>query len=306
MASRRRIIKTSLDRYEREAVEFRFEAGGPIGLRDLASSFNAIDGIYNTLSNGGERLSVTELRSGSIIAVLAPFLPLMNQAIPYLSAATTLSDFARKMKKAIDGFAEVETAVAPSDDTPAIAAEIAEVIKPLAGRKSAQFGLAHVKYRSETGERIVEIEALYGGPQIDRALINAERFATLTSLPPPVKPASSDDRNFLRGVQMILHQANRGPAKVKGATGDRGVIESVSDKPLPVYFAEGVNKLKDRMVRSTKNPLKYVYDVDAWVHREDGIAKAFTVTEVHKTSPLVEQASTNRESQRRQKGTRGK
>ncbi|MGE3745328.1 MAG: hypothetical protein AB7G25_06405 [Sphingomonadaceae bacterium] len=27
-------------------------------------------------------------------------------------------------------------------------------------------------------------------------------------------------------------------------------IESVSDKPLPVYFAEGVNKLQDRMIRN--------------------------------------------------------
>jgi hypothetical protein len=275
-------------RFDREAVEFRFEAGGPIALRDLATSFSAIDVIYSRLSRGDERLSVTELRSGSIIAVLAPFLPLMNQAIPYVSSATALSDFARKLKKAIDGFAEVEKPVAPSTDVPSIAAELAEVIKPLAGRQNAAFSLAHVKYRSKTNERVVELEASYGTQEIDRAVINAERYVELTAVPTPAVTGPEQQRNFLEKVQMILHQANRGPAKAKGQTGDRGVIEAVSDKPLPVYFAEGINKLKDRMVRGAKNPLKVVYSVDAWVHREDGGAKAYTVTDVHSAAPLVD------------------
>ena len=280
-----RKITTALSRFERETVEFRFDADGPIGLRDLANSFAAIDSIYARLSQGDDRLSVTDLRSGSIIAELTPFLPFMNQVLPYIGHATALSDFTRKMKKAIDGFTEVDRPVAPSEETPAIAAEIAEIMKPLAGRKDAKFGFAHVKYRSKSKVRVAEVEAHYEGQQIDRAVINAERFVSLSSLPIPI-PDVPEERNFLHGVQITLHQANRGPAKAKGPTGDRGVIADVSDKPLPVYFAEGVNKLKDRMVRSAKNPLKYVYNVDAWVHREGGVAKAYTVTEVHKASPV--------------------
>jgi len=275
-------------RFEREAIEFRFEAGGPMALRDLATSFSAIDVIYARLAQSDERLAVTELRSGSIIAVLAPFLPLMNQAIPYVSSTTALSDFARKLKKAIDGFAEIEKPVAASAEVPSIAAELAEVIKPLAGRANAGFGLAHVKYRSQSGDRVVELEAHYGSQQIDRAVINAERYVELRAAPIPIPALADQQRNFIKNVQMILHQANRGPAKSKGQTGDKGVIEAVSEKPLPVYFAEGVNKLKDRMVRSAKNPLKYVYKVDIWVHREEGTAKAYTVTEVHSMSPLID------------------
>lgn len=270
-----------------DVVEFRFEAGGPISLHDLAVSLAAIDTIYVRLAGGDDRLSVTEMRSGSIIAVLAPFLPLMNQAVPYMAAATTLSDFTRKMKKAIDGFMETEKPVAPLPEAQAIASEIAEVMKPLAGRNRAQFSFAHVKYHSQSGERSVEIEAKYEGQQIDRAVINAERFADLAIKPTANELSVPDERNFLRGVEMILHQANRGPAKVRGATGDRGVVEVVSDKPLPVYFAEGVNRLKDRMIRSSKNPLKFTYLVDVWVHREGGVAKAYTVTEVKKAASLA-------------------
>lgn len=273
--------------FDREAIEFRFEAGGPISLRDLATSFSAIDTIHLRLTHSEERLSVIEMRSGSIIAVLAQFLPMMNQAISYTSSAMALSDFARKMKKAIDGFCELDQSIVTSEDTPEVATEIAEVMKPLVGRKGAEFGFAHVKYRSETNERIVEVEAKYMGPQIDRAVINAERFAeNSVSMYPLLSPAE-EKQNYLTNVHMILHQANRGPAKARGQTGDKGVIESISEKPLPVYFAEGVNKLKDRMIRSTKNPLKYVYNVDVWVHRENGIAKAYTVTEVHKATPLA-------------------
>ncbi|MCX9147473.1 hypothetical protein [Erythrobacter sp. WG] len=291
----------------RDVVEFRFEAGGPISLHDLAKSFAAIDTIYMRLSGGEERLSVTELRSGSIIAVLAPFVPLMNQVVPYVAAATTLSDFTRKMKKAIDGFMETERPVAPPTDTPPIASELAEVMKPLAGRKGAEFGFAHVRYRSKDGKRVVEVEARYEGAQIDRAVINAERFAEGSVHVITNEPPITQERNFLSGVQMILHQANRGPAKAKGATGDKGVVEAVSDKALPVYFAEGVNRLKDRMIRSAKNPLKYVYQVDVWVHREGGAAKAYTVTEVQQAAPLVDGAPMvpNKKKPRSRRGAGG-
>lgn len=271
---------------DRDVVEFRFEARAPIALRDLASSFAALDTIYGYLSSGGDRLSVMELRSGSIIAVLAPFMPMMNQMMPIIGATTTLSDFTRKMKKAIDGFMETKEPMVPSEEVHEVAAEIAEVMKPLAGRNGAEFGFAHVKYRSKTGERVVEFEAKYEGSQIDRAVLNAERFA---ELPPSVSShiAIPEESKFLQGVEMVLHQANRGPAKARGATGDKGIVEAICDKPLPVYFAEGVNKLKDRMIRSAKNPLKYIYVVDLYVRRESGQPKSYTVVEVHKAAPLV-------------------
>lgn len=287
MVTRVRNISPPRDRFERESVEFLFDAGGPIALRELASSFTAIDDIYARVAKGEERLSVLDMRSGSIIADLAPFLPFMNQVMPYVGHVTALSDFARKIKKAIDGFTETEKPVVASEETSDIAAELAEIMKPLAGRPSAKFGFAHVKYRSKSAKRTVEFEARYDGAQIDRAVVNAERIAKFVSLPPSRSPDGNQERNFLRGVEMILHQANRGPAKAKGATGDKGVIETVSDKPLPVYFAEGVNKLKDRMVRGTKNPLKYVYNVDVWVHRDEGLVKAYTVTDVHQASALI-------------------
>lgn len=266
------------------AIELHFGTSEALPISELAESFLAIDRAYSSLSNE-DRLAVKELKSGSIIATLAPYLPMMGQVLPALSAANTISDFSRKLKKAIDGFAEMGSKDAPLSASDPVAAEIEAVMKPLAGKKDASFRIARVQYRSKTHDREVEVVAEYGSDDINRAVINAQRYRDQAALQ-SAKDQPIEERNFVKGVAIVLHQANSGPAKARGKTGDRGVIEAVSDKSLPVYFAEGVSRPKDRMVRSSKNPLKYGYVVDAWVHREEGVVKAYTVTEVHSASVL--------------------
>lgn len=280
---RRRVIGNLRASPDMEAVEFVFETGGPIPIGELASSFRAIDNLYQKTTNGEEKLAVTQLRSGSIIAELAPIIPILNHVLPVVTAGNTLSDFTRKIKKAIDGFAELDPSVASPE--PDVASEIGQLLKPMAGRKDARFKIARVKYKSSTKQRTVEIQADYVSSDIDRASINADRFMELAALPPENEPKESE-RNLLQNVTMILHQANRGPARAKGTTGDKGVIEAVTEKPLPVYFVEGVDRLKDRIVGGTKNPLKFAYEVDAWVHRDKGIPKAYTITAVYSAARL--------------------
>jgi hypothetical protein len=242
---------------EAQAVEIIYGTSEPIPLTELAESFGAIDRIY-VQSGGEERLAVSELRSGSIIATLAPFYPLMNQVLPTIAAMTTLSDFTRKLKKAIDGFAEIDGSP-PSPAADPVASEIAAVMRPLAGKKGAKFGLARVRYRSKSADREVEVVAEYNSEAIDRAVLNAERFNALAQTAPvPERPPQ--ERNFVRGVAMAFQQANRGPAKAKGSTGDKGIIEAVSDKAVPVYFNEGISRLKDRMVRTNRNTPHYEAD----------------------------------------------
>lgn len=267
-----------------ETIEFRFEPGGPIALGDLAGSFAALDRIYGHLSGQHDRLAVSSLRSGSIIAELAPVAQILSQTVPYMGHVATLGDFYKRMKKAIDAFADVETALAndvPADIVqPEVASEIAELLKPLAGKKEAAFSVARIKYSSETSARRVEVEAVYDANDINRVWVNAERYALGAELRDiPAIPAH--EQSLLKGVALTLHQANKGPAKSKGATGDKAVIEAVTDKPLPVYFPPNVAGLKDQMVKGRRNPLQYVYIVDAYVSQEGGEPKSYTVLEMH-------------------------
>lgn len=168
-----------------------------------------------------------------------------------------------------------------------MADELAAVVRPLIGKKGSGLKVARVHYRSRTDRRTVEVVVSLGHDQI----VKIGERAGWSELEPPSAAPAEVGGEFLRNVDIILHQANRGPAKARGQTGDRGIIPSVNDKPVPVYFADGVNRLKDRMIRSAKNPLKYTYRVDAWVQREGGEVRSYTVTEVHKATPMKDERS---------------
>ena len=262
-----------------DAVEVRYDPGGPIPLSDLAASFNALEAIYAHTDLGDARLSVTSLRSGSIIATIQPFVPLVGQALTTMDVSLTVVEFARRLKAAVDAFSgredTGETAVSA-----VIAAELAEVLRPVSGRSNAEFGVAQVRYRSHTKERTVEFEATYSSSEIDRAVVNAQRLESeiaVTKVSDKVEPRPS----LLRKVKLSFQQANSGPARRRGKTGDKGVIESESSRALPVYFAATLDDLKDKMVKGAKNPLKVSYLVDAIVAREGGEPRFYTVIGVH-------------------------
>ncbi|WP_037465067.1 hypothetical protein [Sphingobium herbicidovorans] len=269
----------------RETIEFRFEPGGPIALGDLAGSFAALDRIYGQLSGQHDKLAVASLRSGSIIAELAPVAQILSQTVPYIGHVNSLGDFYKRLINAMDAFSDLERAAsttAPVEDVqPEVASELAALLKPLAGKKDAAFSVAQIKYRSETKERKVEVEATFDAAEINRVWINADRFAEEAQQLQSKRDLISQEQNLLRGVALTLHQANKGPAKSKGSTGDKAVIEAVSDKPLPVYFPPNVAGLKEKMVKGRRNPLQYVYIVDAYVSQEGGEAKSYTILEMH-------------------------
>lgn len=263
-----------------DVFELRYEPRAPVALADLAASFAALDSFYRMSVKDGSRLSVAQLRSGSIIALLQPILPILGQVIPILEASLTVSDFTGRLKSAIDAFADIGTSDKGEQASPNIARELGEILRPVAGKPGSELAISHVKYRSETKDRVVELEAIYNSSEIDRASINATK-AALSDERPIDRVEESAAPSLLRKVKLTLKQANSGPAKTRGNTGDRGIISSETDKPLPVYFADGLDRLKDKIVGGSKNPLTASYIVDVLVSREGRAARAYTVIEVH-------------------------
>ncbi|MEM7522083.1 MAG: hypothetical protein AAF307_13755 [Pseudomonadota bacterium] len=83
---------------------------------------------------------------------------------------------------------------------------------------------------------------------------------------------------------LVFEQANRGPGKEKGRTGDRGRIEEVSDKVLPVYFRQVIQDLKERVMQGEENPLNLVFLVDVQVRRIHGEPNGCTVVEMRESN----------------------
>lgn len=104
------------------------------------------------------------------------------------------------------------------------------------------------------------------------------------ALPAPKVGPDPKESGIRREVMLFLEQANRGPGKEKGRTGDRGRIPEVSDSILPVYFRQSIQDLKERMMQGEENPLNLVFVVDVHVQRIDGEPKGYKVVEIHEST----------------------
>jgi hypothetical protein len=79
---------------------------------------------------------------------------------------------------------------------------------------------------------------------------------------------------------LFMEQANRGPGKENGRTGEKGVIVDVSDKPHSVCFRSRIHDLKAHMTQEV-NPLTSTFVVDAYVQHVSGEPKGYVITGVH-------------------------
>lgn len=272
-----------------DLAEFVFDTRDAIPLSELADSFNALDRLFARDSRSGARLAIAEIRKGSIVALLAPYVPIMGQTVSLMASTIEVGDFVKRLRDGLNAFAGItapEKLPVDGEETGTdvvVASELAAIVKPLAGRPGSHLGVAHVKYRSETAERVVEVEASYGPAEIDRIAVNAGLAANgppMLAVADALDPSGSQP-SLLRKVILSLQQTNTGPAKERGKTGDRGIILSVTDKPLAVYFARTFDDLKKKMVGRTSNPFRQPFKVDVLVGYEAGEPKSYTVIDVH-------------------------
>jgi hypothetical protein len=267
-----------------DLAEVTFDTRDVIPLSELADSFTALDRLFAREATGSARLAVAEIRKGSIVALLTPFVPMMGPTVSMVSDAVTVGDFIKRLRDGLNAFAGIQPpSSSPTTPPPTneVAGDLAELVKPLAGRKGSTLRLAHLKYRSKSGDRTVEIEASFSADDINRIAINAGRATT----PPPILSGEADgdelQPSLYRKVVLTVQQANKGPAKDRGKTADRGVIASISKRPLPVYFAKTSDNLKERMVGQTSNPFRHKFKVDVLVAYSAGEPQSYTVIEVH-------------------------
>lgn len=274
-----------LSRQEGDRIIIELDPGQPVELGDLSESFAALARLYERhYRNNGEgapKLYVTKLETGSILMEIAPYAYLMG-AISFMDGGIIVADFTNRLWRGIKAFSspnEVPRVEAPSLDD---ARDIKEFTKPLLGKKGAELGIKHARYEKQDGDRRVMVEYNFDETELNRAAINIDKALEIEDLSLDAElPASEQLR---REVMLFLDQANRGPGKEGGRTGDKGVIPEISDKPLPVYFRKSVQSLKAQMTKDV-NPLTYTFVVDVLVSEVDGEPRGYTVVTVHKAMP---------------------
>lgn len=275
-----------IHRIEGDRVVITLDPGQPIELTDLSSSFAALARIYErhyrTSGDAAPKLYVTKLETGSVILEIAPLV--ISMGLPILDNAIIVADFAGRLWRGIKAFSGTPSEPPrleppPKDD----ASDLREFIRPLTGKMGASLGIKHAKYESDDGTRRTVVEYDFDEAQINRAAVNIDEQKRL----PPTDDVPQSSALHTE-VMLFLEQANRGPGKDKGRTGDRGVIPDVSDKVVPVYFRKGIQGLKDQMLHGDHNPFEMVYVVTVHATRLDGDVQAYTVADIHDSFPRPE------------------
>ena len=272
-----------------------FDPGGPVALQDLTETFAGIARLYERHYRAPEdqapapKLYVTRLESGSIIAEIAPLGMFMGSMIAAMGGMNTVANFSKRLSDGIRAFADIKPSRAEPPRSPPSredAADLRAFIAPLTGKNGASLGIRHARYTSVTDQRTIVAEYDFDEAAINRAFINIDRALSLPeALPGAPLPLPGRD-SILQEVMLILHQASRGPGKDQGRTGDKGIVSQVTDKPLPVYFRESFQNIKDQMVRGQENPLTCGFVVDVSVQYVGPEPKAYIVTDLHSVVPL--------------------
>ncbi|MBG6208368.1 hypothetical protein IWQ49_003028 [Labrenzia sp. EL_126] len=274
-------------KFDGDRIIIVLDPGQPVELNDLSGSFAALARMYERhYRNDGDeapKLYVTKLETGSVIMEILPLVPLLGQAVMAMDSSIIVADFTNRLFRGIKAFStpgEVPKVEPPSKKD---ASDIKEFTKPLLGKKGASLGIKHAKFEKIEGETATVIEYKFDENDLNRAAINIDQALAL----PAPKQDDQQPRGAIRKeVMLFLDQANRGPGKEKGRTGDKGVIPDISEKVVPVYFRNSIQNLKEQMTKEV-NPLTSTFVVDVHVQYLEGDEnpKGYIVTDVHQAIP---------------------
>lgn len=261
--------------------------GDPIELGDLSSSFAALARMYERhYRKDGEtapKLYVTKLETGSVLMEIAPYAMIMG-TIAVMDGAIIVADFTSRLWRGVAAFSSPPagpTWIEPP--SPEDARDIKEFTKPLLGKNGSALGIKHARYEKTEGERTVVVEYNFTESELNRAAINIDKALESPSLE-ELEGETVPREQIKREVMLFMDQANRGPGKERGRTGDRGIIPDIHDKPLPVYFRKSFQNLKSQMTREV-NPLTSAFVVDVHVQYIGDEPRGYVVTDVHQVIP---------------------
>lgn len=274
-----------------DRVIIRFDIDENIDLDELSEGFSALSRQYKKMlgekglsdEEAPSRLLVTRLESGSLETEIAFWGAAAAAVIQAADTTLIMTDFTNRVRNAIGYFAgrNERPGQLDKDDV----SDFETFIKPLAGRKDAKLTVRRARYHEKTEEREVFATYEFDENELAHAFVNMGT------------EGQGDDETvkseFARHnkVAMYWAQTNWMESKTGGRTGDRGIIESITDKPLPVYFVSENSVVKNRMTSGEFNPSKHAFIVDVSVESARGQPVAYTIIDLHDTVPFDDDAA---------------
>lgn len=255
------------------AVVVTLDLAAPVEIHDFVSTFAGLGGQFERFLRsehpdleGEVKVYIKEVRKGSMEAVMiiGTIYPQIITAMDHLLIGT---DFVKSVSRSIGAFSRVGGRLPKANK--AELTDIVNTIMSTANDPNGRANIKSVKY-SKDGEK-TDFSVQFTTQEAKRAIIEIEgqfrEIATVTDF---------DHENKL----LTFYQSNR---KEAGKTGEKGIIEDISQKPLAVLYASDLarERIKSEMLSGDRNIYKLGFFVDVNVATRGGQPVAFRIKAVH-------------------------
>ncbi|MBY3233174.1 hypothetical protein [Rhizobium laguerreae] len=250
-------------------LRIEFNNTKPIELFDLTLSFTALAESFKDFANrAGDprpdnlRLYVKEIRSGSVIADL---IAIAEQSQWLLEHAEVFGGFVANTNDLVNYFLG-NNSKPKEEPSQRQAKQIAQIVEPVAKDFGSQMnmnvmegGIVHIHHHQHFTINSMEANAIQNG---------------VTRFLGPQLPASKMMPDQLLVLEQVKNDAT-------SKTGDRGIIEAISSKPVKLQFSS--EQAKRAILGVHHNPFECVFQVNVEVRSTGGrpaIYRILDVTEI--------------------------
>lgn len=243
----------------------------PIELIDLTRSLIALCNQFNVhtsaISNSSEiregKLYVKEIKTGSIILSLVE-LAIANN-IPFIENMNSIITFAEQIKKVVNYFSkgEGEKPILTTADYK----DYSSIMNPIAKDNSSQINFSTVI--NGNVNLYVSTDSVGANALQNRVKNEIGELKQIDI----TQPAYSK----------VLFYWNQTKADLKSKKGNKGKIDSISEKDLNVIFAD--DAIQKEMIKGDEHPYKSTYVVDVTIETVNNIPKAYKIIKLHEVIP---------------------
>ncbi len=246
-------------------LTFEIKNKRPVELTDLTMSLLSVAEEYRHFIERYDpeaeaqdlRLFVKEIRTGSIITELVPYVPFALPLMSAMAQTNTVATFAKHIKSGVDFLlGRGKDASKQLDKT--TYQNLSNLVEPVAKDGGSQ----------------LNIGTNYGNVylQVDSVEANAIQNAATRAIADLREP----EKGLHEKVLLRWYQAR---ADAASQSGDRGIIESISPAAVKVICA--TDRIKSQMILRDENPFKEVFIVDVMVDTVNGKPALYKVLAVH-------------------------
>lgn len=273
-----------------ERLGINFTTERPISADDLSAAFKGISNLYKrTLAKVADTtgldslefsLYITKIESKCILTELAGWTGSALSVIPVMDQVLILDQFQKRARDILWWFAGRQDIVSP-DAPPPTLMEAKDVIKMMKAAGDGGFSMERRHYQSGSDYSVVDTFE-FRPAEVRAAEEGAERFIA--------ENTESESADRLQ-VALYLTRLDKNHHGSAGSSPERGIIESISKRSLPVHW---ISELDSKMVKSQgENLFSLVFTVDVKVDTVRNSPHAYRVLKIHGWEPMDDNPDLN-------------